>query len=160
MANIFMHIKGYKGNVTDGNYKDWIALHNVEFGGNRAIKMSIGEVVDRQHSRLTLHKMTLIKQLDDASNDLFSAMCRSTTFSQVEIHVCQNETNLQPQVKFILEGAMVATHHTDIAGGAAPIEEVELAYTKLQRTTVKYDANNKAQAPRTTGYDLEQAKPL
>jgi type VI secretion system secreted protein Hcp len=155
-----MQIAGYKGNVTIPQYKDWIAIDNLEFGGERSIKMTIGDLTNREHSRLVLHKMTLLKQLDNTSNDLFMAMCNAHTYSQIEIHLCQNDANITPYAKFVLDKVMVAKYHTEVLVDANPMEEIEFAYTKIQRSYIKHDAMNKAQAPHRVGYDLETGKAM
>jgi hypothetical protein len=40
------------------------------------------------------------------------------------------------------------------------MEEIEFAYTKIQRSYIKHDATNKAQAPHRVGYDLETGKAM
>lgn len=160
MSTILMQIKGFKGNSTAANYKDWIEIDNLQFGGDRDVKMELGDLNNREHGRLSLNRVLLIKHLDRASNDLFMAMCNGTTFSQIEIHVCRGDKTLTPYAKFVLDKAMVSAHYTDVAGGADLIEEVELGFTRLQRTYVERDATNKSQSPNTVGYDLEAAKAM
>ncbi len=160
MSHIFMQIKGFKGNVTIPQYKDWIAIDSFDIGGHRPVKMRIGDLTNREHSTLGFSPLTLIKHLDSASNDLFMAMCNAYTFSQVEIHVCQNDAKNTPYAKFLLDKVMVAKHHTDVLVDTNPIEEIEFAYTKIQQTYIKQDASSKAQAPHRAGYDLESGKAM
>lgn len=160
MTTIFMQIKGFKGNVTIPQYKDWIAIESFDIGGHRSVKMTVGDLTNREHSTLSFNTMTLIKHLDSASNDFFMAMCNAYTFSQVEIHLCQNDTKNTPYAKFVLDKVMVAKHHTDVLVDTSPIEEVEFAYTKIQRTYIKQDASTKAQTPHRAGYDLEAGKAM
>ncbi len=158
MTTILMHIKGLKGNVTIKNYNDWIALDSIEFGGSRPIKMNVSNLSDREHGSLVINRMTLSKHIDNASNDLFMAMCNADSFSQVEIHLCQNDTVLTPYAKFILDNVMVSKHTTYSLVNATAVEEVELAFTKIQRAYMQHDAMNKAQSPHIVGYNLETAK--
>lgn len=156
--SMYMKIQDYKGNATATNYQDWIELDSLKIGGDRNINMNIGNIASREHGPLNIDALTLTKKMDSASNDLFMAMCNATNLDEVEIHVCQGSNQTTPYAKFVLDKAMVASHHTTVVGDGDLVEEIELGYSKLQRVYIKRNASNKEQSPDRVGYDLAQAQ--
>lgn len=155
MATIFMQANGYTGNATASNYSGWIELDSVNFSANNPVKMCVGDVSNRQQGKLSIGHITVLKGLDNASNDLLMAMCKSKTLPSVDIHFCHGDDTLSAYAKWKLDNVMIAKYTTNTLSGSDMTEALELAFTKIQKTYIK-----SGRSPNTVGYDLETAQPM
>jgi len=160
MSNIYMKISNISGNATAEGYQKAIILHSVNFNLERHMSTKVGEVSDRDSSRLNFSEVTITKSLDNSTNDFFQNMCNANSIDEIEIHVCTADSTPQAYAKYVLSNVMVAQHSHSVVADSKPIEKLRLNFTKVQITYTGRDNANKAGSPYTTGYDLEKAKVL
>ena len=159
---IYLKIPNVNGDVSTQNFKQWIAVNDIEFSGiNKPITLRVGETMDRNTSFPTFSHITFLKHFDTSSTALFQAAHTSETFDKVEFNFVSSGNNPTVYGKLILHNVVV-THYGNkhSAEAVRPKELITLAYTQIEQTFIPHDNNNKTGSPLITGYDLEKAKKL
>lgn len=154
--SIYMKFGSTQGSSTRANYKDWITLHSTDFIMRRNLGYTLGNPCNRTTGLPSFSELEITKNLDSASNDMFTQFCQSGNTETVEIHVCSNNADSSPYLKYILSNVMISEGHRAATNHGLPLESWRLSYTKLQTTYIGLDASNKPKSPHSVGYDLEK----
>jgi type VI secretion system secreted protein Hcp len=126
-----------KGDSTITGHDNWINIQSFQLGVGRAISSS-GGGKDRDTSSPSFSEVTLTKQSDVASADLFMQAVCGKSLGKAEIHFVQTSGSDAAQVylKYELEDAIVSSYSIS-SGGERPTESFSLNFTKI---TKQYDA--------------------
>ncbi len=158
--SIFMQIKGVKGNVTTKGYEGWIQLRSFDNGVKRNITSQVGRVTDREGAKPSFQEIEVTKNIDLSTPALYQDACEGTSIPVVEIHVCSTGAELSPYAKYKLNNVVISRYNEVVLGEEHPFEIIGLNFTKIEKTYISRDSQNKPQSPVTFGYDLETAKKL
>jgi len=157
---LFMKINGMKGNVTSQGYEGWIQLSSLDNGVHRKIATNVGRTADREGSTPSFQEVEITKDIDSSTPSLYQYACEGQAIPEIEIHACSTGKELSPYAKYKISNVMISGYDEAVLDEEAPFEKITLNFTKIQKTYISRDSNNKPQSPTTFGYDLEQAKKL
>ncbi len=157
---LFMKINGVKGNVTSQGYEGWIQLSSMDNGIKRNMATKVGKTADRESTTPSFQEIEITKDIDSSTPTLYQYACEGHSMTNVEIHACSTGQTLSPYAKIQLSNVVVSSYHETILGDEQPFEEITLNFTKIQKTYISRDSQNKPQSPITFGFDLEKAKKL
>jgi type VI secretion system Hcp family effector len=160
--SIYLKIDHIKGNVTLPKFKDWIHVHDIDFGGiNNPARMRVGEARDRNSNYPNFGHVTFTKSLDPSSNTLFQATHDSIVFPKMEFNYVTEGKEPTVYGKLILTDALIsyfADKHSE--NGHRPLEIVSVTYTQIQRNFIPIDSTGRTGSQSATGYDLEKAQKM
>jgi type VI secretion system secreted protein Hcp len=127
-----------KGDSTVTGHTDWITVNSFQLGVGRAITAS-GGGKDRDTSNPSFSEVTISKDTDIASADLFAQATFGKSLGKAEVHFIQtggqgNES--QVYLTYELEEAIVSSYSLT-SGGERPAESISLNFTKI---SMQYDA--------------------
>lgn len=135
LLNFATQIKG--DSVVEG-HTQWITIGSLQFGVGRAITVS-GGGADRETSNPSFSEITLSKQTDIASADLFMQAIAGKSLGKAEIHFMQTggpDKKQQVFLKIELTDAIVSSYSAS-SGGDRPSESFSLNFTQI---SYQYDA--------------------
>lgn len=158
MSNIFMQIKNIKGDVTAKAHEGWISLSSMTTKNSRNVAMRVGKMSDREGTTPEFQEIEIQKRLDSASNGLFQQSCTPKAIPEVEIHICTTDSELSPYFKLLLSDVIISEHVMHASEDIKPFESIRLSFSKIQRTFIPRDKNNKSSSPDIVGYDLSTAQ--
>ena len=126
-----------KGDSTIKNHENWININSFQLGVGRAITSS-GGGKDRDTSSPSFSEVTLTKQTDIASSDLFMQAVCGKSLGKAEIHFVQTDGDAADQVylKYELDEAIISNYSLS-SSGERPQESFSINFTKI---TKQYDA--------------------
>ncbi len=157
---LFMKINSMKGNVTSQGYEGWIQLTSMDNGVKRNINTNVGKTTDREGTKPSFQEIEITKDIDSSTPGLYQYACEGDALTEVEIHACSTGQSLSPYAKYKLSNVIVSSYHEAVFGEEHPFEKLTLNFTKIQKTYISRDSQNKPQSPTTFGFDLEKAKKL
>lgn len=160
--SIYMRIPGIKGNVEAKKYAGWIDIDDLEFGGvHNKTSMITGTEMNCFGTVPCFSQVTLLKPMDSSSPYLFQASCPISIFPEVEFHYVYTDAELTAYAKTLLSEVAI-THYGERfrSGTGSPWECISLSYTKIERTYIPRNTQNKTTTPITAGYNIETAQRL
>ena len=156
---IFLKIDGVKGNVSVSEFKDWININELEFGGvSNSSSIVVGQAIDRNSSRPNFGKISFTKHMDASTTTFFEAAHSGEVFKKMEFDYVSAGKSPKVYGTIILSDAMVsyfADKHTDSLN--RPLEIIRVTYNKIERTVTPHDEKNTPLPSMRTGYDIEKA---
>ena len=100
---------GIKGDVTQGNHKDWIALNSFQWGVGRGISSPVGNLKNREASEPSVSEITVTKQLDKRVHHCYVRTISSTKKGCYVIDfVRTGEKGDDVYLKFTLTNALIS----------------------------------------------------
>lgn len=139
-----------KGDATETEHKEWIKVDSVSFSSGRNIRTVTGRTADREASPGHISEITISKEMDTASMNLFAATCVGNG-EKMEIHMTRAGTlDDKAEVvylKYELENALLTSYSFNSSGGK-PSETLTVNFTKItmihtpQDPAAKADPNN------------------
>jgi type VI secretion system secreted protein Hcp len=154
---IYMHIDGIKGSVTEEAHKQWIDCGSLQFGVGRAISTRIGSGHNREASAPTISEITITKQQDESSIELFGLALGSKEGKTVKIDFVTTGESKNVYLQLELTNTLISGFSIS-SGGDRPTESLSLNFTKIQEKWTPFTDQNKAGTPVVKSYDLAQAK--
>lgn len=156
----YMKIKGIDGHVTTKGYEKWIELKSIGFNVNRSLSTTSGNVTDRERTKPTLSEITVMKEIDKTTPDLFSAACGTReggkAIDEIEIHICQTSgDSVKPYIEYKLNNVLLSNYVVAGDEKGRPQETVALNYDKIQMNYTSHDEKHSAGSPARAGYDLK-----
>ncbi len=139
---ILMHFKGdvIKGESQIEGHKDWISVDSFQLGVGRAITTT-GRGSDRDTSNPAFSEVTISRQTDKASPDLFNQAVHGVSLGEATIHFLQVGAGDKTQVylEFVL-GEPIISSYSISSGGDRPSESFAVNFVKIHK---KYTAHSK-----------------
>lgn len=156
----YMKIKGIDGHVTTKGYEKWIELKSIGFNVNRNLSTTTGNVTDRERTKPHLSELSVIKEIDKTTPDLFSAACGTResgkAIDEIEIHVCQtNGDSVKPYIEYKINNVLLSNYTVAGDEKERPQETIALNYDKIQMNYTSHDEKHNAGSPARAGYDLK-----
>jgi len=130
------------GESTVTKHEKWITCEAVQFGVGRSIS-SVGGGGDREVSNPSFSEVTLTKNMDVASAELFMQATCGKSLGKAEIHFIQTGgTAAKGQVYLTLElDEAVVSGYSMSSTGERPTESFSLNYTKISYKYDKFDGD-------------------
>jgi type VI secretion system secreted protein Hcp len=147
--------KAATGDATEKNHVDWIKLSSASFGSGRSITTLTGRAADREAGTAQMSEMTITKDLDAASMNLFKAACVGNG-EKMEFHVTRagtlDDKSEVVYLKYILENALVTSFASQSTGGK-PVETLTINFGKLTMTYTPQDPAAADASPITVAFN-------
>ena len=138
--------KAGKGDATEKDHKEWIKVDSLNFGSGRMVHSTTGRLTDRAAGNGHLGEITLSKDMDTASMNLFTATCVGAG-EKMEIHLTRSGTLDDKAeivyLKYELENALISSYAFNSSGGK-PSETLTINFTKMTMHYVPQDPAAKA----------------
>lgn len=159
MATIFVKWPGFKGSATAAGYEDWSEAKGLSYGIERRVTQSTAAATNREAARPELSQIVITKRADTASPKLFELSVAGEP-AEVEIHLCTAGGNdggdMRPYIRYRLHKCIVAGYDCDGDPELVPIENVTLAFEKVEYEFDVFKADNKTlETTVKTQYDLK-----
>lgn len=137
--DIFLKIKGIKGDTTDDKHKEWIEVksyrHKIEKSREGGVSSEYysgrldGELAGANH-----YDFEVLKKLDAASPVIFQYCHKNTHIPTVELELCRAMGDKTPFMRYTLGNVMIT--HVEANGednddNALPMELVKFRYSKI-----------------------------
>ena len=143
----YLKIGDIKGQAGDTDHKEWIELLSVGQIARRPMSTGSGGQASRQQSAVELPPIQVTKQLDKSTPKLLEAVCKGTTFPEVEIHLCTSEgEGRKPYFKVKLKHVKVSdlALSASAQAGMGDSESLALNYTEIEWTYTSFGADGKS----------------
>jgi type VI secretion system secreted protein Hcp len=135
---IYWQISGTEaiaGNATEANHIGWIRCNSMGFGSGRNVITRTGRAADREVSTGHVSEITLSKDMDLASVNLFMASCLGSG-TDMTIHVTRAGARADAAeityLKYELENCMVSGYSLGGSSTGNPTETITINFTKIQ----------------------------
>lgn len=149
-ANTYLDYEGIKGEVTAEQYQDMICINSMDFAVTRDISADTGTSMDREASATRLGDISISKEQDKASPDLFKEATigkgKDATF-----YITKQGEEIEEIMKIELKDAMISNYSVNV-NGDRPTENITISYTEMTMTVTPTDDTNAATAPLVYGY--------
>lgn len=154
---IYLKYGDIKGDVTQDEHKDWIEVTSVQFGSGRGIHTATGSAKNREASEPSISEITVTKELDGSSHDLFKNSCVGIQGQKLELHF--TSTDQSGQVFLAMTGTdTLVSSYSISSGGDRPSESLSFNFTKIEYKSSPLGDDNKPRGPFTVTYDIATAK--
>jgi type VI secretion system secreted protein Hcp len=152
---IYMKYGSIKGAVTTDGFKDWIELSSFQWAAGRAIHSATGHSHSREHSAPSFSEVTVRKQTDLSSPDLFLDSVAGKLNNTVTLKfTTTNKGDVETFLTYELTDCGLSGYALS-SEGDMPTESLRLNYTKIAKT---FSDPETGVAPKTVGYDLTKMK--
>ncbi len=156
---IYLEFEGIKGNVTAEGYEGQIAIMSVSFGVSRIVSMEPGSLTNRELSACNLSPVSLSKEADNSVTAIFKQATSGSAGALATLRFVRTGTDtVQEYMTMELTNSIVSGYSISASGDGAPMESIELSYSKIEISYTDYDETNKAGNPTRASYDLAIAK--
>ncbi len=154
---IYLNIPSVKGSATEKNHKDWIKCDSLQFGVGRAISSHVGGGANREASQPSVSEITITKNLDSASIELFGWSVAKFDAKTIKIDLVSAGRE-DPFMQLELTNAVISGYSLSAPGEGQPAESISFNFTKIQDKYTPVGADNKAGTPVIKSYDIATAK--
>ena len=154
---IYMDFDGIKGEATQEDHKWWIDVLSLTWGTGRSIDTASRDTQNREATEPDLSDVTIIKQFDSASPELFTEACAGNQGKTVKIDITSTGSPSVVFCTYTLSNSVI-DGFTVNSSGDRPTESVSISYTKLEFKFTPYDDKLGAGTPTTISYDLATTK--
>ena len=157
---IYMNYKdlGVKGDVTEGNHKDWIELSTFQWGVGRGISSPTGASADRESSAPSISEVVVTKTQDVSSVGLLTEAFQGNGVN-VQIDFCRtNKDQMDVYMTIELVNTMISGFSTHGSGAERPSESISLNFTKVTYKGTQMAADGSGSTNSNISYDLSTAK--
>lgn len=150
----YLKINAIKGNVTTKGYEGCINVSSLNHLGDRNISQRAG-VSHREMGIVELGHLQLQKQVDASSADLWQYFLAGKVIPELTITSCHlNNGSAQWQSKITLHNVKIA-HIQEITNEKGGFENIDLAYSKMERGYRSQSGAGEWQTPKHVSFDLE-----
>jgi type VI secretion system secreted protein Hcp len=124
----YLKIPNVPGEVTNPNFSTQIALRSFSWGGEQASSMGTGSLGSGA-GKVTLHPLSVTKEVDKATGPLFNAMCTGTHFDSVVLSAVKAGAT-KAYLTVTLTNAFIASLQFS-ASDEIPVESVTMTYGQI-----------------------------
>jgi type VI secretion system secreted protein Hcp len=112
---ILLKIDGVDGNAKVANHDKWIQCAKLEWDAGRPISKETGKTSDRVGTIMQCNDITIVKDIDSSSAELFELACGGAG-KKVEIHfVSGTGDDAKSYSEWMLENALISSY--SVTGG-------------------------------------------
>ncbi|MFW6162405.1 MAG: Hcp family type VI secretion system effector [Planctomycetota bacterium] len=160
-VDIFVKIKGIKGESTDDAHKEWLEALAMSWGVRQPAGTASQGPMARE--RADFDHLTISKVVDKASPMIYRYCAAGSHVDEVRIELCEQTAARVNFLTIVLNDVHVAaariTGSVTLGGVPRPIEEVAFVYSKIQWEYVPVGHDGSPGAAMTAGWDLEANTP-
>jgi type VI secretion system secreted protein Hcp len=144
--NAFVNFGDIKGEATEKDHKDWVAVTKVQFGLTQPASFTRQTAGGGTAEAVQFSEMTIEKPVDKASPKLFEAACAGTHIKEVIIDYTRAS---DPAIKYMeikLKEVVISgfDHHGDPKGEYQfPIEQIRMTFGAIEKIYTQQKADGK-----------------
>ncbi len=160
---IYMEYEGIKGNVTAAGYEGMIKLDFALFDTKRSIKMTPGELSNREYAIPSFEVLKTGKKLEQSTPLILKQMCASTEGRELKLHFVRTAASQLLEIMTCTFFDCIPSFYRFVVtsrDGAIPVERLYLSYSAIQISQTVHDVSHKSTQTLRAGYDLTTAKML
>jgi type VI secretion system secreted protein Hcp len=150
----YMQIDKIKGQVTEKDHKDWIALHSFSFGLANSVTGDPSKQGKLVGGQVSYQDVTVVKDTDTASPLIASQASKGAPIDKIIIHVCEDTNKVEPVMVITLEKCVISGFQVSGGSGGSPSESVSIAFSKITVEVTHKDETSKTKATQKYTYDL------
>ncbi|MGH3015529.1 MAG: Hcp family type VI secretion system effector [Gaiellaceae bacterium] len=153
-VDYFLKLEGIPGESTDAKHKDEIDVLAFSWGVSRA--GSPGPGGGGGAGKAIFEDLLVVARTSKASPKLWQA-CATGQHLKTAVLACRKAG--QAQIEFLtikLTDVTITSYEIDGSDEELPLDQVALAFAKVETAFVSADAKGKPQPPVTTGWDLKK----
>lgn len=124
----YLSVPNIKGEAANPNFKDQIAIRSFSWGGEQASSMGIASGGSGA-GKVTMHPLSVTKEVDKATSPLFNAMSVGTHFDTVTLSAIKAGAT-KPYLVVTLSNAFIASLQFS-ASDEVPVESVSMTYGEI-----------------------------
>ena len=152
----YLNMPDCEGNVTAHGYEGWIVLRGMRFGSATGVAQAAGYASDgRRAHAARVSEMTLLKELEDSSGQLFTRHLNRVGGGVAKIHCVSTGVSTPTKLLEIeLKDPLITSWSMETSGGT-PIETLTVSFTAITTTHyVRGQDDTKSKPGYTSSYDL------
>ncbi len=155
---IYMKYGSINGSVTTDGFAKWIDLNSFQLGVGRAIASAARSEENREASEPSISEITVSKNMDTSSLNMFEEGLASTMDNKVEIVFTTTTKNkVEEYLRYELTHVGLSGYSISSGSEGIPTESLSLNFTKIMMKFAGMGANVQGNAKAAT-YDLTQMK--
>ena len=154
-VDYFLKLDGIPGESTDAKHKGEIEVLAFSWGVSQV--GSSGRGVGVSAGKAIFEDLLVVARTSKASPKLWQA-CATGQHLKTAVLVCRKGSG-QNKVEFLkitLEEVTITSYEIDGSDEELPLDQIALAFAKVETEFVSVDPKGKAQPPVTTGWDLKK----
>ncbi|MEX2219530.1 MAG: type VI secretion system tube protein Hcp [Phycisphaerales bacterium] len=150
----YIQIDKIKGQVTEKEHKEWIAVLSFSFGLNNMITGDPSKQGKLVGGQVTYQDISIVKETDTASPLIASQCSKGAPIDKIIIHVCEDTNKVEPVVVFTLEKCVISSFQVSGGSSGTPTESLSIAFSKVTMEVTHKDETSKTKATQKYTYDL------
>jgi type VI secretion system secreted protein Hcp len=148
-----------KGDSTYPDHKDWIQVSSAQIGVGRGISSTSGGA-DRETSTPSFSEVTMSKNADVASVDLFVESAGGKDPKKALVHFCNvSGKSIDVYMVWELENALISSWSVS-SGGERPTESFAVNFTQIKVSYTRFEQGGKQTKISPKGWNLETDQQL
>jgi type VI secretion system secreted protein Hcp len=153
-VDYFLKLDGLPGESTDTKHKGEIDVLAFSWGVSQA--GSSGRGVGVSAGKAIFEDLLVVARTSKASPKLWQA-CATGQHLKTAVLVCRKAGKAPLEfLKITLTDVTITSYEIDSSDEELPLDQVALAFAKVETEYVSVDTKGKAQPPVTTGWDLKK----
>jgi type VI secretion system secreted protein Hcp len=155
---IYMKYGSVDGAATTEGYTKWIELSSFQFGVGRGIASAARSAANREASEPSISEITVSKNMDVSSLNMFQEGVASELNNKVEIKFTTTTKNkVTEYLLYELTDVGLSGYSISAGSDGIPTESLSLNFTKIQMKFTDMSAAVSG-TPKAATYDLTQMK--
>ncbi len=138
--------KAAKGDATEKGHDKWIKVESVSLNSGRSVRTLTGRAADRQAEPGQVSELTITKDMDTSSMNLFKGTCVGHGEKMVVDVTRAGGLDDKAEIvylKYTLENALI-TGYSFVSTGGKPTETLTINFTKITMAYTPQDAAAKS----------------
>jgi type VI secretion system Hcp family effector len=146
----YLKIGDIKGEATDQDHEEWIAIDNISNGVSRTIPVGAKDA-GRARGDTILSDISIQRSTDKSSVKLEEACASGKFFTEAEIHLCSTiKDKQQPYLEMKIKDVIISSFSFAGSASGVPSESLTLAFTGVEWKYIVLDPKtgaNKGNVP-------------
>lgn len=156
MADYFLKVDGIPGESADAKHKGEIDVLAFSWGVSQAGDPAVGS--GGGSGKAVFDDLLVVARTSKASPLLWLA-CAAGTHIKTAVLTCRRSGKAAVEFRTItMSDVVVASYELDSSDDGPPLDQIGLAYAKIETQYTPVDPTGKAQAPVKAGWDLTSGK--
>src|SRR5262245_10668894 len=157
----FLKIDGIEGESNDAKHKGEIEIQTFHWGVSQSVTGTASSTGTFSGQRCDMTALSITKQVDKASPKLAQGCAAGEHFKSAVLTLARAGGDKQPYMEYKLSDVLISSVRTGGAGvgdGGVPVEEITLAYGKIEWKYTVIGNDGKAAGNVSAGWDLKENK--
>jgi len=153
-GNLFIQIDGVKGNVTDKQYKDWIAIHHMSTGVHNSASIDNGSG-KLNSGGAYFEEISFSKEVDATSTQLFSMVAQGSNIKKIVVAFCvQSGEKFHEMGRWTYEDCILTRDNINVNNsGGIPDEGFSMVFGSVKFETSVIDSKGSTSKQGPVGWD-------